>query len=416
MRRLAAGLAAQQALAQTRAGRALVMALLLLGAGTVVALVSLWPHGDVGLRSAQGIIVASQDVIPARVQSVRAAICPGESKPGCERVGFRLEGGLHRGRSSYLMLPGDEATPRVSPGDRIRVTPNAESFGNVSAEAVAGADPSQAPYGFVDFERRRSLLWLAIAFAVLVVTLGRWVGAVSLVGAGAGLFLVTAFMAPAILAGSPPFVVALVGSFAAMFLAIVPLYGLGAKSLAALLGTAVSLLVIAAAAVLAVHATHITGTASEDATLVQSLGGGRLSLQGLVIAGMLIGALGVLNDVTVSQSSTVLALRRANPRLHARELVRTGLEVGRDHLGATVNTLVFAYAGAALPLLLIFSSQDLTFGDAINRETVAAEIVAALVGSLGLICAVPLTTVTAALLAVRLPDEALIGETHTHTH
>jgi uncharacterized membrane protein len=239
---------------------------------------------------------------------------------------------------------------------------------------------------------------------------------VSLVGAGAGLFLVTAFMAPAILAGSPPFVVALVGSFAAMFLAIVPLYGLGAKSLAALLGTAVSLLVIAAAAVLAVHATHITGTASEDATLVQSLGGGRLSLQGLVIAGMLIGALGVLNDVTVSQSSTVLALRRANPRLHARELVRTGLEVGRDHLGATVNTLVFAYAGAALPLLLIFSSQDLTFGDAINRETVAAEIVAALVGSLGLICAVPLTTVTAALLAVRLPDEALIGETHTHTH
>jgi uncharacterized membrane protein len=416
MRRLAAGLAAQQALARTRAGRALVMALLLLGAGTAVAMVSLWPHGDLGSRSAQGIIVASQDVIPARVQSVRAEICPGESKPGCERVGFQLDGGLRRGSSSYLMLPGDEATPRVSPGDRIRVTPNAESFGSVSAEAVAGADPSQAPYGFVDFERRGSLLWLAIAFAVLVVALGRRVGAVSLVGAGAGLFLVTAFVAPAILAGSPPFLVALVGSFAAMFLAIVPLYGLGAKSLAALLGTAVSLLVIAAAAVLAVHASHITGTASEDATLVQSLGGGRLSLQGLVIAGMLIGALGVLNDVTVSQSSTVLALRRANPAQHVRELVRSGLEVGRDHLGATVNTLVFAYAGASLPLLLIFSSQDLTFGDAINRETVAAEIVAALVGSLGLICAVPLTTVTAALLAVRLPDAALVGETDAHAH
>jgi uncharacterized membrane protein len=314
------------------------------------------------------------------------------------------------------MLPGDEAAPRLSPGDRIRVTPNAESFGNVPAEALAGSDPSQAPYGFVDFERRGSLLWLAIAFAVLVIALGRWVGAVSLVGAGAGLFLVTAFVAPAILAGSPPFVVALVGSFAAMFLAIVPLYGLGAKSLAALLGTAVSLLVIAAAAVVAVHATHITGTASEDATLVQSLGGGRLSLQGLVIAGILIGALGVLNDVTVSQSSTVLALRRANPKLHVRQLVRSGLEVGRDHLGATVNTLVFAYAGAALPLLIIFSSQDLSFGDAINRETVAGEIVAALIGSLGLICAVPLTTVTAALLAARLPTEALTAETHPHAH
>lgn len=416
MRRLAAGLAAQQALMQTRAGRALVMVLLLLGAGTAVAMVSLWPHGDLGLRSAQGIIVASQDVIPARVQSVRTEVCPGESRPGCERVDFRLDGGLRHGSHSYLMLPGDEATPRVSPGDRIRVTPNAESFGNVSAEAVAGADPSQAPYGFVDFERRTSLLWLAVAFAVLVVALGRWVGAVSLVGAGAGLFLVTAFVAPAILAGSPPFLVALVGSFAAMFLAIVPLYGLSAKSLAALLGTAVSLLVIAAAAVVGVHASHITGTASEDATLVQSLGGGRLSLQGLVIAGMLIGALGVLNDVTVSQSSTVLALRRANPALQVRALVRSGLEVGRDHLGATVNTLVFAYAGAALPLLLIFSSQGLTFGDAINRETVAGEIVAALVGSLGLICAVPLTTVTAALLAARLPDEALTDGAHAHPH
>src|SRR3954465_12951569 len=100
MRRLAAGLAAQQALAQTRAGRALVMALLLLGAGTAVAMVSLWPHGDLGLRSAQGVIAGSQDVIPARVQSVRAEVCPGESKPGCERVGFQLDGGLRRGSSS----------------------------------------------------------------------------------------------------------------------------------------------------------------------------------------------------------------------------------------------------------------------------------------------------------------------------
>jgi uncharacterized membrane protein len=416
MRGPAALWAVQRAALRTRGGAALAAVLVAVGVATVVAMVALWPPRDLGLASAEGIIVASRDVIPARVEQVRLAECPGELKPGCVRADFRLDGGLRPGSHSYLMLPGDEATPRLSPGDRIRVTPNAQSYGNVPAELVAGADPSQAPYGFVDFERRRALLWIAIAFAALVVVLGRWVGAVSLIGAAAGLFLVTTFVAPAILAGSSPFVVALVGSFAAMFLAIVPLYGLSAKSLAALLGTAVSLLVIAAAAVIAVHASHLTGTSSEDATLVQSLGGGRISLQGLVIAGMLIGALGVLNDVTVSQSSTVLALRRANPALAARELVRSGLAVGRDHLGATVNTLVFAYAGAALPLLLIFSSQDLTFRDAVNRETVATEIVAALVGSFGLICAVPLTTVTAALLAVSLPADALAGEVHVHAH
>jgi uncharacterized membrane protein len=416
MGRLAASWAAQRALLGTTAGRLLAAALALLGVATAVAMLALWPSGQHGLKSAQGIIVASRDVIPATVTVVRGAVCPVESRPGCERVEFRLEGGLHPGRGSYLMLPGDEASPRPSPGDRIRVTPNAESFGNVPAEAIAGADPSQAPYGWVDYERRSSLLWLAVAFACFVVALGRWVGAVSLIGAALGLLLVTAFIAPAILDGSSPFLVALVGSFAAMFLAIVPVYGVSAKSLAALLGTAVSLLLIAGMAVLFVHGAHITGTASEDATLVQSLGGGRVSLQGLVIAGMLIGALGVLNDVTVSQASTVLALRRASPGMPIRELVREGMHVGRDHLGATVNTLVFAYAGAALPLLLIFSSQDLTFGDAVNRETIAAEIVATLVGSFGLICAVPLTTVTAALLAARLPVEAVPAGEHVHAH
>ena len=201
-----------------------------------------------------------------------------------------------------------------------------------------------------------------------------------------------------------------------MYLTIVPLYGIGAKSLAALLGTAVSLAGIALLALIAVHAAHISGTAGEEATLVRGLSEGRISLQGLVLAGMLIGALGVLNDVTISQASTVLALRRGAPAEGARELYRRAIGVGRDHLGATVNTLVFAYAGASLPLLLLFTTGDVSFGDAINREIVATEIVAALVGSIGLIAAVPLTTGAAALLASRLPRESVPAETHAHAH
>jgi uncharacterized membrane protein len=413
MARIAAAWERQRAVLATATGRWMAGALALVGLVTLVALVATWPHGSHHSRGQ--IVVASDAIRSATVLSAAQASCPVESRPGCVRAGIRLDDGPNKGKRSFLFLPGDEAAPRLSPGDAIRVTATQPSIGGVSGELLTPADPSEAPYSYVDFRRGSALLWLVLVFAGLVVALGRRVGGISLLGAAVGLVLVTKFVAPAILEGSSPVGIALVGTFAAMFLAIVPLYGIGAKSLASLAGTAVSLAAIAGLAVLGVHAAHITGTASEEATLVQSLGGGSLSLQGLVIAGILIGALGVLNDVTVSQASTVLALRRANPARTARALYQEAMEVGRDHLGATVNTLVFAYAGAALPLLLIFSSQGITFGDAVNRETVAAEIVAAVCGSIGLIAAVPLTTLAATALAVRLPAHA-IEDAHGHAH
>jgi uncharacterized membrane protein len=373
----------------------------------------LWP-GDRPIVPG-GNLVISRGIVPAEVTAVTAMTCPVETRPGCARVDLRLLGGPDEGKASSLVLPGDEAAPRLSPGDRIRVVPSAQVFGDVPQEPTA-LDPTQAPYGFVDFERRTPLLWLALSFFALVAVLGRRVGVLSLLGVVVGLLLVTLFVIPAILSGEPPFAVALVGSFAAMFATIVLVYGIGAKSLAALLGTAASLVLIAVLATVFTAAAHITGRASEDATLLQSLGQGRISLGGLVLAGILIAALGVLNDVTISQASTVLALRRANPMQHFAELYRAGAAVGRDHLGATVNTLVFAYAGASLPLLLIFSSQGIGFADAVNREIVATEIVATLVGSIGLAAAVPLTTGTAALLAIRLPTALLPDHDHAHTH
>jgi uncharacterized membrane protein len=134
---------------------------------------------------------------------------------------------------------------------------------------------------------------------------------------------------------------------------------------------------------------------------------------------MVIGALGVLDDVTVSQASTVLALRSADPRLPARELYSRAIDVGRDHISATVNTLVLAYVGASLPVLLAFSAAEVGFSDVVNSEIVASEIVAMLVGSIGLIAAVPLTTALAAALVVRMPREAIDSEAsagHVHAH
>jgi uncharacterized membrane protein len=403
----------QREMLGTRAGRAVAGALAALALLTAVGMAVLWPSHRPMLPG--GTVVISRGIVAAQVTGVTAMTCPVETRPGCVRVSLRLLGDPQKGKAGSLVLPGDEAAPRLSPGDRIRVAPAEQDYGGAPLEPTA-VDPTQAPYGFVDFERRTPLLWLALSFFAFVAILGRRVGVLSLLGVIVGLILVTVFVIPAILAGESPFAVALVGSFAAMFATIVLVYGIGAKSLAALLGTAASLLLIAILATVFTAAAHITGRASEDATLLQSLGQGRISLGGLVLAGILIAALGVLNDVTISQASTVLALRRANPMQRFAELYRAGAEVGRDHLGATVNTLVFAYAGASLPLLLIFSSQGIGFSDAINREVVATEIVATLVGSIGLAAAVPLTTATAALLAARLPTALLPDHDHAHHH
>jgi uncharacterized membrane protein len=269
-------------------------------------------------------------------------------------------------------------------------------------------------FSFADFERRSPLLWLTLAFAAIVLIATRWRGARALVGLAVSLGIVVLFVVPAILEGSPPLVVATAGALAVMLVTIPLAHGGGPLAIAACLGTAVALLVTVLLAELATDLAHISGFATEEVTLLQA-GGSGLSVQGLLLAGIVIGALGVLDDLTVSQASTVLALRRANPALGARELYRRGVAVGHDHIVATVNTLVLAYVGAALPVLLVFSLADTGFLDAVNGEVIASEIVATLVGSIGLIVAVPVTTALAATLAARLTAEDLDG-VHAHPH
>jgi uncharacterized membrane protein len=250
---------------------------------------------------------------------------------------------------------------------------------------------------------------------VIVVAFGRLRGALSLLGLGFSLALVLLFVVPAILDGKSPLAVAIVGSLAVALITIPLAHGRGPKTLAAVLGTATSLLLTALLALIFTKATHLTGFSNEEAAFLD-LAGANVSLEGLVLAGMVIGALGVLDDVTVSQASTVLALRSTNPTLHFRQLFAVAQRVGRDHVSATVNTLVLAYVGAALPILLIFSSSDLAVGDALSTEVVATQVVATLVGSIGLIAAVPLTTALAAVLALGEEPESLAELDLGHAH
>src|SRR6266545_1471582 len=253
-------------------------------------------------------------------------------------------------------------------------------------------------YNIVDLERGRPMLLLTLVFVAAVVGFGRWQGIRSLIGLVGSFVVIVGFIVPAILDGRSPVAVALVGSLAIMIVSLYLSHGLARKSTAAVVGSALALGLTGALAVVFVRAASLTGLASEEALNANFQVGG-LSLRGLLLAGIIIGGLGVLDDVTMSQASLVFALRRANPAAPLSSLIGASLTVGRDHIAATVNTLFLAYAGASLPLLILFATSGDPLGSVATSEVVAVEIIRTLCGSVGLIAAVPLTTVLAALLA-----------------
>ena len=367
--------------------RAFTLVAAALAVATLAGLVLLWP-GEVDSQIAQGIAV---DTERATIERVEEEACAGFTGQDCQLATARIETGPETGKQVEVQLGGGGLDPDVDPGDEVRLAKAPEP--PPGTDAVAGTG-----YTLYDFERRGPMLLLLGLFVAVVLAFARWRGALSLAGLGVSLVLVLVFVVPAILDGKEPLLVAVVGSLAIALITIPLAHGWGPKSIAALLGSAASLILTALLALLFTNLTNLTGLASEEAIFLQ-IGNADVSLQGLLLAGMVIGALGVLDDVTISQASTVLALRRANASLRFRQLFGRALSVGRDHVSATVNTLVLAYVGAALPILLLFSAADLGVSDAANLEVVAKEIVATLVGSIGLIAAVPVTTALAALLA-----------------
>lgn len=389
--------------AHSRFAAGMVALLAVLAAGVVVAMVALWPSGQLPAGGGG----ASLDTERATVTAVRGGQCrAGVQAEGCRRVLAVVETGPDAGVEIGMDI-GEGFD--IGVGDGIRVVDN-----NLGPDATIGGQAADA-YSFADFERRGSLLWLAAAFAVLVVLAARWRGLLALAGLMLSLAVIVAFIVPAILDGRDAVGVALVGSLAILLITLALAHGLGPKTVAAALGTAAALLLTLLLGRFATATANITGFGSEEAAFLQA-SGSEVSIRGLLLAGIVIAALGVLDDLTVTQASAVMALRRANPAYGAGALFREALKVGRDHIVAVVNTLVLAYAGASLPVLLVFALADTSFSDALNTEAVAAEVVATLVGSIGLIAAVPLATGIAAALAVRVPPDAVIGDDAHHGH
>ena len=373
--------------------RLLLVLLVPLVLATVVGALLLYPFGvDQKTGAALGL---HQKPVKADVTAVVAGSCGGQVGTGeCLLVTVTMSDGAAAGKSITVPVPNEPATPKFTAGDAVVL-------------AYSGADPaSPQSYQLVDFQRGLPLALLAVLFALAVLLLGRWQGLAALGALVLSFVVLILFVLPAILAGENPLLVAVVGAGLIMFIVLYLTHGLTARTTTAVLGTLVSLAIIGGLGAVFSAFAKLTGLDDDTANLVALLGHG-IDTRGLLLAGALIGALGVLDDVTVTQTSSVWELRRANPSLSTRQLYAAGLRIGRDHMSSVVNTLVMAYAGAALPLLLSFSLSGRGLFEIFTAQQVAQEVVRTLVGSIGLVAAIPVTTALAAIVASREPAPAV---------
>lgn len=357
-----------------------------IGLVTLIGIVALW-EGHSTRADAVDLRLVS-DVYGARVVAATHDPCgPGREGEGstCSTITFELTQGPHTGRRVTIDFSRSRLGADLAVGD----------------EVVLNRVPNSAPgseYVYGDRQRRPALLWLTVLFAVAVVALGRLRGVAALVSLGLSIAVILQFIVPSMLAGNSPPLVAIVGASAVAFVALYLSHGFHPMTTVALLGTLAALVLTVGLATLFTHLAHFTGAVSEDALTV-ALGPNPIDLKGLVLAGMVLGALGALDDITVTQASAVGELRASNPKASRRELYQAGMRIGRDHISSTVNTLALAYAGASLPLLILFTLSAQSLGAVANSEVVAVEIVSVLVGSIGLVAAVPISTWFAAVVA-----------------
>ncbi|MFD5536830.1 YibE/F family protein [Streptomyces sp. NPDC127079] len=371
-------------------------------AAVVVGMVVLWPGGapphertGVGFdRQTQAATVAK--VVSVSCKSVNASGGgstgglsttdggTGKQEDGgtCKKATVRVDTGKDRGRTFTEIVQPDQSR-QLHQGEKVVV-------------AYEPSAPKDLQYSVTDVNRKFPMALLAGIFALAVVVVGRLRGVMALVALAVSFMVLTLFILPAILQGSNPLLVAVVGSSAIMLIALYMCHGLSARTSVAVLGTLVSLCLIGLLGSEFIDWAALTGNTDDNTGLIHGLYPS-IDMSGLLLAGVIIGSLGVLDDVTVTQTSAVWELHEANPAMGWRGLYRAGIRIGRDHIASVVNTLVLAYAGAALPLLLLFSIAQSSVTTVANSELVAEEVVRTLVGSIGLVASVPVTTLLAAL-------------------
>jgi len=385
-----------------QAARVVAGLLVAIGLAVIIGAVMLWPSGrkvDIPLpfQNATGGAVTTE---AGHVISSTLGYCGSPSagrvltanpKPAapegarCSQVLVAIDSGPNTGATTLFEFSPGPGQPQLAAGDKIRIVRQVDRQGATS-------------YSFYDYERSWPLIGLGVLFAIVIVAVARLRGLLALVGIAVAFLVLVVFLLPALRDGAPAVPVALVASAAILYVVIYLAHGVSMRTSAALLGTLTSLLLAALLSWAAIGLAHLTGLSEEQNNVVAAYMGS-VSITGLLLAGFIIGSLGVLNDVTVTQASTVFELAAVGSETSRRTVFLSAMRVGRDHIASTVYTLVLAYAGSSLPLLLLFSVANRSLRDVLTSESVAIEIARSAVGGIGLALSVPLTTAIATVLA-----------------
>ncbi|MEV0607360.1 YibE/F family protein [Polymorphospora rubra] len=373
--------------------RAVFAILIPAAVATLVGLLVLWPGDRATSAAADPTERAYGEVV-----RVVEEPCPegdptvGESTedPGglggwpCGSADVRIDEGAGTGQTATVELPRGPGSPSVDVGD------------DVVLLVLEGMVPGSVAYTITDHQRGQPMIWLIALTAAVIIGFGRWRGLSAIAGLAVSFGVLLLFVIPAILAGSSPLLVAVVGAATIMFAVLYLTHGTSVHTSVAILGTLVALVLTGLLGAGFTALIELTGVGSEESAYLAVMQG-NVDMRGLLLAGIIIGALGALDDVTVTQAMTVAELAR-HPTSR-RNLYRAAARVGRSHVGSAVNTLVLAYAGASLPLLLLIAAGGQDVGNLLTSEFLAEEIVRSAVGTIGLVAAVPITTALAVLVA-----------------
>ncbi|MEU5884791.1 YibE/F family protein [Spirillospora sp. NPDC047279] len=363
---------------------------------TLLAMALMWPDkprsaASERLTEVTGTILAIElKPCPKAAPGIPGQEAPPADPARCGDARVELTSGGEKGRGVTAPLPSGPGTQTFKAGD------------DVILIEVTDA-PDGIPYQLSDHQRSNALWIIGAAFALAVVAFGRWRGVTALVGLAITFVLLLQFLIPAILAGSPPLLAAIVCAAAIMLVVLYLTHGFSMTTSIAVVGTIASLALTGLLATAALDLAHLSGLTDESALNLDLSSG--INGQGLLLAAIIIGALGVLDDVTVTQAYTVNELAQANPSYRFRQLYKAAARVGRAHIASVINTIILAYAGASLPLLLLLSVSQQPLGDVLTAPAIATEIVRSVAGTLGLIAAVPITTALASLALTRADDE-----------
>ncbi len=354
---------------------------------TVVGVVSLRPDGgkvDTLSQSidyaAPGVTFPRADVVAAEPTCARLE--DDQEQQGCGRIVVRVNEGVGIGSEVQVGVPPDVLVAGVDEGDVVKLI------------RIPSTSEQEATFSYFGTVRTAPVGLLLGIFVVVVLAVARLRGLLALVGLAFSAVVIIAFMLPALLAGENGPLVGVVGSAAIMYVVLYTTHGWSLRTSAALAGTLAGIVLTATIGYLAVGTTRLTGV-TDDSDRILGTVAGDLSFQGLLTCAIIIAGLGVLNDVTITQASAVWEIRGAAPTLSRRRVFLSGMRIGRDHIASTIYTIVFAYAGTALTVLLLLSLYDRPFLDLLATEEIGQEVVRTLATSIGLVLAVPLTTLIA---------------------